>query len=438
MKFSATLCTLVLTLGTPALSSATGKPDATLVAGDTTSQVTLPSNGVLLLAPGTELRRERSIRLELGPGGPQPVEVFRLVRGQVDVSFPAKGPRTAVMIQAPRRLFAVGREGSFRVLTQDQSSTAAALQQSVLAAVGSDWKPLAEGRARTTGAGAPDHVHDTLQAPVPKASQPLLIAGVHHASTEVAWAAVPEARGYRVQVLNQADGTPVGRSRVTDKTHDALSLPPGSYSVVVSTVDNFGLEGQARQSDVIRVIGLRLPPGAHSDGGRIWLPARERLTLIQAEGLEMTYGKSSYFVKASSSVGLNRGQATEVTFRLPKTRTTATLALSPISVTADVTLSPRVAAWPRDTVRAEVAIRSNSKADVDVKPRVTINGKPVHVTFVRRGSVMSAVIPPGTGSGPWVVRVESVGPKGELLGRDVMDIVSSGAKRKPSGSVARR
>jgi hypothetical protein len=67
--------------------------------------------------------------------------------------------------------------------------------------------------------------------------------------------------------------------------------------VRASAVDADGIAGMAVRSEPIRVVAVDLPAGALAAGDTLWLLPGQRVKLLGADGLEMTYGAANrYFV----------------------------------------------------------------------------------------------------------------------------------------------
>jgi hypothetical protein len=96
-------------------------------------------------------------------------------------------------------------------------------------------------------------------------------------------------------------------------------------------------------------------------------------------------------------------------------------------VRAKVVFGPKVPVWPHDPLEIRVQVEesngSESAADaVEVRTRVLLGVEPVEVSFVRDGNVLRGVLPPQSGAGPWVVRVEVQDQSGSELGRDFIEV----------------
>jgi hypothetical protein len=105
----------------------------------------------------------------------------------------------------------------------------------------------------------------------------------------------------------------------------------------------------------------------------------------------------------------------------------AKLWLVPRQVRARVEFGPKVPVWPHDQleirVRVEEVNASGAIAAADeVRARVLLGLEPVDVAFVRDGNILRGVLPPQSGKGPWVVRVEVQDQTGTELGRDFIEV----------------
>jgi hypothetical protein len=62
------------------------------------------------------------------------------------------------------------------------------------------------------------------------------------------------------------------------------------------------------------------------------------------------------------------------------------------------------------------------KDELKNKPQVFVNVKPVEPTWTHSGNTYMAKVPPATGAGPWVVRVEVNDDFGDSAGRDFIEL----------------
>src|SRR3954464_52009 len=102
----------------------------------------LAGGALLHLAPGTRIELGRALKLQLAAAGsPQTVtQVVKLISGRVDVDIPlSKVPKTAVLLQAPRKVAAVAKGGHSIAIADANRVTVAAVDGDMLAASGNDW-----------------------------------------------------------------------------------------------------------------------------------------------------------------------------------------------------------------------------------------------------------------------------------------------------------
>ena len=234
----------LLSLG--AVSSASAKdatPHASAAAGETR---TLPGGAVLTFSKNARYELGRPIKLQLATTGSDktPVQVVKLAAGRVSVTIPeSKNPKTAVLIQAPRKVSAVAKGGQSLVISADDRVTVAAVRGEMLAALGNDWKTLPSGIVRSFGAGATTE-QAVPAAPKLRTDARMLLALDGDASTQVR--ALPDPGvGYRELSLYRVEGAK--RSKVTEQewrtdAQQLPQLPPGRYELLARAVDRFGVE----------------------------------------------------------------------------------------------------------------------------------------------------------------------------------------------------
>jgi hypothetical protein len=151
-----------------------------------------------------------------------------------------------------------------------------------------------------------------------------------------------------------------------------------------------------------------------------------RVKLIGAEGLESSYGRASMFVPAPKDIGLARGESTLIRLRVPGTKQELAIKLEPRAVRANVEIGPKTARWPGEALQVQVKLfdqRGRPMTDpLKTKPRVFVNVEQVEATWTHSGNTYTAKVPPSTGAGPWVVRVEVSDDFGEQVGRDFIEL----------------
>lgn len=404
------------------------------------SSRTLPGGAVVKFSSDAKYELGKPIKLALAASGTEktPVQVIKLTAGRVSIAIPeskAKVPRTAVLVQAPRKVSAIAKGGESLVITASDRVTVAAVKGEMLAALGNDWKPLAAGLVRSFGGGV------TTEQPVPapptlRVDSPMLMALGGTASTQLR-AAPDKNVASRNLVLYRVEGNNRAKLKHMEWSDDAHQLPaltPGRYEVQARAVDRFGVEGPASAPVTVRVVGAQLPDGARLAGDTILLGRSGRVKLVGAEGLESSYGRASMFVPAPKDVGLARGESTLLRLRVPGTKEELAIQLEPRSVRADVEIGPKTARWPGDALQVQVKLfdhRGRPVTDpLKTKPRVFVNVEQVEPTWTHSGNTYTAKVPPATkGTGPWVVRVEVSDDFGDQVGRDFIELGGGSAQR---------
>lgn len=392
---------------------------------------TLPGGAVLTFSPGAKYELGRPIKLQLSPTGSEKtaVQVLKLASGRVSISVPeSKKPKTAVLVQAPRKVSAVAKGGESLVIASDERVTIAAQKGEMLAALGNDWKTLPSGVVRSHGASTTDQA--VPAAPKLSVADGLLLALTGEASTKLY--AAPQNVAYRWLSLSRVEAG----KRTTLSEHEWRSdqeqlprLSPGRYELQARAVDHFGVESVASPAVTVRVIGASLPEGARIVDGAILLGRSGRVKLIGAEGLEASYGKASLFIPVPKDVGLARGDTTLLRLREPGKPQELSVKLEPRTVKADVKIGPKSARWPSDPLQVTVRLfdhRGRPVGDeLKNKPQVFVNVGQVEPSWTHSGNTYTAKVAPAAGTGPWVVRVEVTDDFGDSAGRDFIELDSA-------------
>jgi hypothetical protein len=394
---------------------------------------TLPGGAVLTLSKDAKYELGRPIKLQLSPTGSDKTvtQVIKLTSGRVSVSLPeAKNPKTAVLIQGPRKVSAVAKGGQSLVICNSDRVTVAAVRGEMLAALGNDWKPLPSGIVRSFAAGT------ATEQPVPVAPKlsvdsSLLLALDGDASTLLRAQPSKDA-AYRELSLFRVDGGK--RSIVVDQEwrSDSQQLPqlvPGRYELLARTVDRFGVQSPSSDPVTVRVVGADLPEGARLNHGTILLGRAGRVKLIGADGLEASYGRASLFIPVPKDVGLARGESTLLRLREPGKKEELGIKLEPRTLKADVEIGPKSARWPGEALQVTVKLFDHHGKpitdELKNKPQVFVNVGQIDPTWTHSGNTYSAKIAPVNGTGPWVVRVEVSDDFGDQAGRDFIELGSA-------------
>ena len=406
-------------------------PTAKVASGDSR---TLPGGAVVTFSKDAKYELGKPIRLQLATTGTDKttVQVIKLTSGRVSITIPeSKKPKTAVLIQAPRKVSAVAKGGQSLIITAADRITVAAQRGEMLAALGNDWKALPSGMVRSFGGGV------TSEQPVPvtpklRVDASMLLALTGDVTTQLH--ALPSQNvEYKQLSLFRVDGGK--RSKLTESVwrSDLQQLPrltPGRYEVQARSVDRFGVESAASDPLTLRVIGAQLPVGARLAKDSILLGRSGRVKLLGVDGLEASYGHASVFIPVPPDVGLARGESTLLRLREPGAKEELGIKLEPRTLRADVEIGPKSARWPGEALQVTVKLfdhRGRPLTDeLKNKPQVFVNVKPIEATWTHSGNTYSAKVPPATGGGPWVVRVEVNDDFGDSAGRDFIEL--GGAK----------
>lgn len=402
----------------------------------------LPGGAVLRLSPGARLETLRVMKLQLGPNGAAetPTQVFKLLSGRVDVELPlTKMPKTAVLFQAPHKVSAVAKGGHSIAIADADRVTFAAVDNEMLAASGNDWKALPSGVVRSfVGTDPTPQEHAVPGVPTLGVSHSLVLATANGTSSSVSVSSVAQAAKYELSLYRVGE-----KSRELVRRQDAQAgdnplqnLTPGHYEVSARALDSSGVFGRESAPLSLRIVGTELPTGARYENGSVLLGRSGRVKLLGAEGLEASYGSSPHYVRAPASVGLARGEATVVHLREPGSADGLSIGLEPRTLHADVSITPKSAHWPQDKI--EVSVRlfdARGRAvpeNVKVNAQVLVNVEQAAVSWARSGNVLTAQVPPASGPGPWVVRVEVTDEFGEAAGRDFLEVAASDSDRVSS------
>jgi hypothetical protein len=418
-----------------------------LIAGAHGIRYELRGGAKVELSEGAEFAFEPSLHLKLRkPNDPDTTtRVIHLVHGRAEITVPTLRDPTAVLVRGPGKLSAVSKEGRMSFLADADSSTVAARAGELLVGVGNEWKPLKEGYARTLAADDPAALpRAILGAPTtPAVARLVVVRGSEQAHVAATWSPLATAARYDVTLTLTragADATVVSHQILGGTSADMPLLPPGSYAMVVSAMDKHGLVGRASAPYKIRVVGVQTPDGSTTSAdGAVILGRDQRVSLVGADDLELSYGASPLFVAAPPTLGLAHGEMTTVRLRAPGSTEEAVLHLEPKGLHADVSIGPRSAKWPLDRVAIQIDLVDTSgrvvPVDEPVDATVTVNLQKIAVHWERNGRTLHATLPASTPPGPWVVRAEVRDTHGQLIGRDFLEVVQTNAH---AGVVAAR
>jgi hypothetical protein len=454
---SLTSLTLALLCAVSSNDARAATPKAGVVAGSGTSaggvftagpngaEYQLPSQARLLLAPGAAVRVfPVPQQLQLSPGAKTTTYSFALVGGRVDVTVPAK-PKSAVLCSIGK-LSAVVGTGQATLLSHGDKSTVASVDGDVRTLQNDRWQTLAPSTVARFGEGQSGVPEPTVTAPQLAAGQRLWFsAGDPVAISGIGFQPVPSAERYELR-LRAKDGSGEQRRSVVGATllsETFTPVTPGEYQLAIRAIDGEGIAGAWSANDVLRVVGVALPPGGYASGGDIFIGKGQEVSFSNTDGLEMTYEGAGRYVPASQAVSLYRGETTVVSFRVPGSVYPTTARLRPRSVYAQVAIGPSRAVWPKDPIEIVVELKTRAGQSVpewlELKPEVKLGIEPIEVSFKREGNRLVGVVPATAVPGPWVLRVEVKDQFGALLGRDFLEIAKAPAApalEKPAARVA--
>jgi hypothetical protein len=405
-------------------------------AGPSGAEWALPGGARVVAEAGSELRVIGvPQKLDLGTRRPVPSYTVVLKSGLLRAHVPAGGS-TAVVVSAPRKTSVIVASGEASVVAGAQVAVANSHGKTSVGVVGQPFHAVESGTVEVEG--LPKRPLLSSPALVVKPSI-LLSYGDSVSLGAFGWQPVPGARAYRVELRDDATARIVARTET-----DATALPagfselaPGAYSLRLSAVDSVGLESARPVLLPVRVLLVKLPPGGFVDAaGVLRFPPGVTLDLGRVEGVEMGYGYEGPFGPAPPSLGLFRSQPSLVRFRAAGTDAVRDLWLAPREAKAKVEFGSRAPSWPGDSLEIEVRVEGAGESIewLEPKTRVTVGVEPVEVAFRRDGPSWRGVLPPRTGQGPWVVRVEVEDQHGIALGRDFIEVASGRTQAGKGGS----
>jgi hypothetical protein len=360
-----------------------------------------------------------------------------LVSGRVDAKLPPR-TQTALLVSVGD-LSVITTGGEFALLTKNQETIIASREGEVRTLLKSRWQDLTPGQALMLNAAHPTGVAlETPKAPQTLQAQRVWFGADATPVSGFKWQPVSGATAYDVS-LQRADNAQVlgtQRTKTNELKQTLASVPPGNYSVQVRSVDARGLEGNWSSATSLRVVGLKLPPGAYVADGRVFLGQNQRIEFHNADGIELSHINSKGYVPASAGLLFDRDKSTIVSVRLPGDSDVSVLRLEPRSVYASVRVGPKLAVWPTDKITINVELKNKQGQPVPawVEPvaKVLLGTEPLNVHFERSGNMLTASVDPVAGKGPWILRVEVEDQYGVPLGRDFVEITSNRRARPPA------
>ena len=390
-----------------------------------------PSHARIRVAPNATVRISPvSQGLGLVPGPLTTTWSFALHEGRADIEMPSEG-KTAVLVGFGK-LSVIVTKGHVACLVHHNEFSVANIEGEVQTLLAEHWQTVAVGSVATLSQDNPS----ATAKPGPQF--PKLAGGprVFITPSDTAalrgfhWMRVAGAARYELRVRRMSDGKVIDQSSaVQPELEEGLRpVAPGKYGLSLRSIDARGLESRWSPEAELRVVGVLLPPGGYSDEHAVFVVPGQSVRFTNTTGLEMSYVGTGRYSTAARAATLYRDAATVIAFRAPGSPDTATVRLEPRDIYADVQLSPKRAAWPRDPVSIDIQLKSKAGREIptfiQVVPQVTLGLEPLEVTFERTGNVLHAVIPPSEKPGPWVLRVDVADQFGTHLGRDFLEVAA--------------
>lgn len=413
------------TLAAGKVSSSAGA----VVAGPDGAEWLIPGGARLAASPGAELRVIGAPqRLALGPRKNTPGYTVMLRRGEVRVFVP-EGGKSAVVIGAPRKTNVLVVSGTASVAASDERVLVANADGETSFRIGPDpLRPLKPGMLRQVDSAGGAH-RPLAASPASMELPSVLLAFDGQApSPAMRWPAAAGASGYRVEIRDEK-GRSVEQRELASTALEARAfrLVPGTYSARLVGLDPSGLEARAPVERSFRVVGVSVPERGYVDtDGVLHFPAGRRIALSNTDGIEVTYGAGTFFAAAPSTLEVARAEPRLVRFRARGEKAESRLWVVPHKAHAKVEFGPALPTWPGDPLEIRVRVAQGASSsplgEIEARPKVLVGVDPVPVEFTREGGTLRGVLPPQSGKGPWVVRVEVEDESGIPLGRDFIEV----------------
>jgi hypothetical protein len=432
---SAWMCVWVLALSTPSRAElfrvVAGRLENQgdgVVAQAEGATIRLAKGASLRLAPGTKLYRvHKQTRLWLSNRARTLTHLLALASGRMDVE--SADPELAILVSGPLASTSFVRGGRMHLVAQPDQVSIVNLDGTVSWAM-KTWKftPLGPGKVHTLSRQSQTE-SAILPAPAVRLENNLFGGFGQTASLSgVSWEPVPGAVGYRVSIeqLEPERRFVNNLETATPTLSPSPQLGAGRYALSVQAIDRFGINGQFSRSEPFSVMGVRSSDGGYVDAqGNIVAGYDRRVHLTYADGLLMKGGQREWY-PVPEEIVLPSGEPMNLHVRQVGDTRLVSARVLPQQVKASVSVGPKFARWPGESVRVEVKIEGPS---VGSKPawivprfRVLLGIDELEVTWSEQGGTYVTEIPPQKGDGPWIVRAEVEDQYGHVLGRDFVEI----------------
>jgi hypothetical protein len=152
----------------------------------------------------------------------------------------------------------------------------------------------------------------------------------------------------------------------------------------------------------------------------------QRVSLVGAEGLEVSYLGVDDFLPVPETLGLVARRPIALTLRHPSSGETLGLHLEPMLVKAQIRFARQPHGWPREGLAVTVKLVDDKGHPVPdnfaVSCRVTVNTAATPTTWQRDRSTLRTSIDRPEGAGPWMVRVDVLDESGASIGKDFSEV----------------
>jgi hypothetical protein len=406
-------------------------------------EMTLPDGVTIALDPGAVIQWGSATKL--------PSETNRFTRGyhllledgELEVRMPV-GPKGAhAFLVSTRAGTLTDWRGQLHIMVRGDT-TAAAIYEGALV-VGSNG----QGFAVYDGAGIlirkgvnPDKTRGIPAVPgwnggrIPLA----LVTGQGSANLDFAWAPVPGAASYRVEIATDPAMVRTVARASTSELHFAANEPgtDARYWAHVRAVGAEGIVGEWSAPRPLRMVHYAIPDGAFvASDGAIVLPEGESVHLEDADGLQVAFeGGASmsgvpavplYWASVTGPLRLQDDAVTRIVhLRDPALNADGRLILARRQLKAIVDLEPKRAHWPPDSIDGRVVLRDPSgridTSQVEVMIEAELNLRPLGIEWQRRGDTWTARIPPHLIGGASVLRVRVLDDQGSEIGAGLVEV----------------
>jgi hypothetical protein len=397
-------------------------------------RVQLADGTTVTLSPGAEVAgASPTFKRFDGAAMAQRTLVFRVVEGDVAIERPAQ-PKPLVIETAAGVLLHVPRDAA-RVLARSNRVAVVTSEAASQYRRGRHWVDLPPEKLHV--------VHSSLSADsLPIITPPAWKVGSEHrplglavagprANVGGAWKAMAGAAGYVVEVARDAGFMEMVERKELAGTANRFTtnLSEGRYYARVTATDREGMISATSSSMQLRVVRASLPEGAFMpDDGTIVVPRDARVRLLDAKDVELSVGKHG-FNRAPAELPAAKDSARSIRLRVRGAQGSATrFQLQLRALHAHVSMTPRVAAWPSDRIRATVRIADPSghidPSTVTPALEVRVAGAPVMARWEREGATWRTWIDGRYLDGPSLVEVVARDAQGKKLGWGFVEVQS--------------